>query len=68
MSLKAFHIAFILLSAALCAGFALWCFREMSRADNLGYGVAGGASAAGVVALAVYAVRFLKKSRSVSYL
>lgn len=68
MSLKAFHVAFILLSTGLCAGFALWCFREMTRTDNAVYGVVGGISAAGVVALAVYAVRFLRKSRSVGYL
>lgn len=68
MSLKAFHIAFILLSTGLCAGFALWCFREMTRTGNAAYSVAGGLSVAGVVALAVYAVHFLKKSRGVGYL
>lgn len=68
MSLKAFHIVFILISAALCAGFALWCFREMTRTDSMGYGLTGGLSAVGVLALTVYAVRFLKKSGSVGYL
>jgi hypothetical protein len=68
MSLKAFHVAFIFLSTALCAGFALWCFREMTRTDNTAYGIAGAVSAAGVIALAVYSFRFLQKSRSVGYL
>ncbi len=68
MSLKAFHVAFILLSTGLCAGFALWCFREMTRTDNAAYGLVGGLSAAGILALAMYAVRFLKKSRGVGFL
>lgn len=68
MSLKAFHVAFIFLSAALCGGFALWCFREMGRTDALAYGIAGGLAVAGVLALGVYAVRFLRKSRSIGYL
>ena len=68
MSLKAFHVAFIFLSTALCGGFALWCFREMTRTESTGYGIVGGISAAGVLALAAYAVRFLRKSRDVGYL
>lgn len=68
MSLKAVHLAFIFVSAVLAGGFSLWCFREMSQTQSLGAGAAGAVSAAATIALGVYAVRFLKKSRGVSYL
>ena len=68
MSLKAFHLAFILISAVLAAGFSAWCFREMSRAGGLGAGVAGIVSAAAAVGLGAYAVRFVRKSRGIGYL
>lgn len=68
MSLKAVHLAFIFVSAVLAGGFSLWCFREMSRTDSLGAGVAGALSAAATIALGVYAIRFLRKSKGLDYL
>jgi len=57
MSLKAFHILFILLSTLLAAGCAWWAF-----ANNVG-AVVGVISAAVAVALFIYGIYFIKKSR-----
>ena len=57
MSLKAFHIFFILLAALLAAGCAWWAFANEA---GTAFGVA---SAVVSVALAVYGVYFIKKSR-----
>jgi hypothetical protein len=57
MSLKAFHFLFIVLSTLLAAGCAWWSFAN---------GVAGAfgvASAVTAVALVVYAIYFLRKTR-----
>jgi hypothetical protein len=59
MSLKSFHILFIVLSILLCAGCALWAFA---------YGVEpifGIASIVVGVALVVYGVIFLRKSKGI---
>ena len=68
MSLKAFHIVFIVASILLAFGFAAWAFAncgEEGRGGLLAYGI--GASAAGA-ALVGYAIYVLKKLRNVSYL
>ena len=68
MSLKAVHLAFICASALLAAGFSAWCFREMARTGDLAPGAAGVISAAAAVALGLYAIRFVRKSRDIGYL
>ena len=56
MSLKIFHIFFILVSTLLCAGVAWWCFANgVARAWS--YLFAGWA-----VLLPVYGAWFLKKT------
>jgi hypothetical protein len=57
MSLKAFHILFILLSVLLAAGCAWWAFANNASA------IFGGASAAVAVGLLVYGIYFIRKSR-----
>ena len=57
MSLKVFHILFILLATLLAAGCAWWAF-----ANDAGIAV-GLVAAAIAVALAVYGVYFVKKAR-----
>ena len=57
MSLKAFHILFILLATLLAAGCAWWAF-----ANQVGNGVGITASLV-AVALAIYGVYFVKKAR-----
>jgi hypothetical protein len=57
MSLRAFHILFILLSILLAAGCAWWAF-----ANNASV-VFGVASALVAVGLTFYGIIFLRKSR-----
>jgi F0F1-type ATP synthase assembly protein I len=59
VSLKTFHILFISISVLLCAGCALWAFA---------YGVEpvfGVASILVGLALAIYGVLFLRKSKGI---
>jgi len=57
MSLRIFHICFIILSTLLCAGVSWWCFAQ---------GVSGGwgyVFAAVAAILPPYGIWFLRKSR-----
>ena len=66
MSLKAFHILFIVVSTALCVFFGAWALREHStHGGNLyrGLGLASFGAGAGLV---VYGVWFLRKMKGVS--
>jgi hypothetical protein len=68
MSLKAFHIFFVVASILCAAGFGAWAvdaYRRSGGAANLGMAV--GAFAAAAVLL-VYGRWFLKKLKDVSYL
>lgn len=68
MSLKAFHIFFIAISILLSFGFGLWLLL-MDTADRnfVMLAMAMGSFAAGA-GLILYAIRFLRKLRHVSYL
>jgi len=69
MSLKAFHLIFIIASTVLAFGCGVWgldhFFSAGGRAWDLGFGL--GSLAAGV-GLIVYERYFLKKLKRVSYL
>jgi len=68
MSLKAFHIVFIIASILLAFGFAAWAFvncSEEGRRSLLYYGI--GSSVVGV-ALVGYFAYVLRKLRNESYL
>jgi uncharacterized membrane protein SirB2 len=59
MSLKAFHIVFIVLSILLACACAVWAFyNQAGRAFGIGAIVAA-------VALFIYGIWFLKKSRNI---
>ena len=58
MSLKIFHVFFIILSTLLCAGASWWCFTN-KVGDRYGY-----LFAAGAAILPIYGVWFLKKSKN----
>jgi hypothetical protein len=69
MSLKAFHVAFIVLAIALAGWVAVWAWGERAAAaGGTGYLAAALAAALVGVALVVYLVRFLRKMKDVSYL
>lgn len=59
MSLKAFHILFIILAILLAAGCAVWA------AVNQAPAAFGIVSAVVAVALVIYGICFLKKSRKI---
>ena len=68
MSLKAFHIFFIVVSIALCVGFGVWATQDFARSGswvNLSLGVG---SFIGSILLACYGVWFLRKLTGVGYL
>jgi hypothetical protein len=57
MSLKIFHICFIIISMLLCAGVAWWCFaNDVARSYAYLF-------VAWAVLLPVYGVWFLRKTR-----
>lgn len=68
MSLKAFHVVFILVSIALAGGVAGWSWAQVSDGAGAGTVALGLAAVAAAVGLLVYLVRFLKKMKDVSYL
>ena len=68
MSLKAFHIVFIIASTVLAFGFGWWeldSYRSSGAKTDLAFGV--GSCFAGV-ALIIYGRYFLKKLKHISYL
>lgn len=68
MSLKAFHVVFILVSIALAGVVAGWSWGQAAHGGGPGMLALGLAAAAAAVGLLVYLVRFLKKMKGVSYL
>lgn len=66
MSLKAFHVAFVVCSVLLAVGFGVWALaREGGGTLYLLLGLLSFGIAIGLV---VYGVWFLKKLKGVSYL
>lgn len=63
MSLKNFHIAFIIIVVFSAWGFAAWCllFPELPSM----FQIMGWTSLVGGFAALIYGIRFLKKSKSV---
>ena len=68
MSLKAFHIFFIVVSTWLCVGFGAWAIRDFAQTGNLLHLALGVGSLLGSALLVWYGVWFLRKLKGVSYL
>ncbi len=68
MSLKAFHIFFIVVSIALCIGFGVWAMQDFARSGSWVQLALGVGSFVGSILLACYGVWFLRKLKHVSYL
>ena len=69
MSLKAFHLVFIVASILLAVGFAAWSLvGYFSPEGGIWDLVAGIGSILVAIALLVYERYFLKKTKNVSYL
>jgi hypothetical protein len=68
MSLKAFHVVFIVASFALAVGVGGWALREWRAGEGGGYAAMGFGSLALAVAIIPYSIWFLRKLKRVSYL
>jgi uncharacterized membrane protein YhfC len=68
MSLKAFHVVFILASALLTLGFGIWAVRAYGENHARGDLLMGAGSFVLFVVILFYGVWFLRKLRNVSYL
>lgn len=68
MSLKAFHVVFVLVSMVLCLGFGAWAIAEYRSKGDTAVLIGGVGSFAICVALLIYGRWFLRKLRGVSYL
>ena len=68
MSLKAFHIFFIVVSIALCVGFGVWATQDFNRSGNGVHLALGVGSFIGSLLLGCYGVWFLRKLKGEGYL
>lgn len=68
MSLKAFHVFFIVVSILFMIGFGLWFLLEQPLGFEVMNVFAGLVSFTMAGGLVLYAVRFLKKFKSLRYL
>ena len=68
MSLKAFHIVFIVFSMALTVGFGVWATRDFAQSGSWVHLSLGVGSFIGSIMLAFYGVWFLRKLKHVGYL
>ncbi len=68
MSLKFFHVLFIVLATIGSVGFAVWSFRQVAAGAGGLYVVLGVLGLVVGVALAVYGRWFLKKTKDVGYM
>ncbi len=67
MSLKAFHVVFVLASIALAVWFGVWAAGR-AEAGGAGWWLLAGGGFAAAAALVVYGVWFLRKMKDVSFL
>lgn len=66
MSLKAFHVVFLVASTALAVGFAVWGFSDYRAEGNrVSLALAAGSLAAGLV-IVLYGRWFLRKLKRVN--
>ncbi|MBB27547.1 MAG: hypothetical protein CME25_01420 [Gemmatimonadetes bacterium] len=68
MSLKSFHIFFVIVSVLCCLGFGLWALRDFMETGGETNLFLGSASLVCSVVLVFYGIWFLKKLRGWSYL
>ena len=68
MSLKAFHIFFIVMSIAIAVGFGVWATLDFAQSGSWVHLSLGMGSFVASVLLAFYGAWFLRKLKHVSYL
>ena len=68
MSLKAFHVVFVLMATLLAVGFGLWALREyLEHGTGVMLSTFFG-SVAFAIGMVIYGVWFLRKLKHVSFL
>ena len=68
MSLKAFHLVFILVSVALSVWFGFWSLGEFETTSETTFLIYSALSFMSGIGLSVYLVSFLRKTRGFSFL
>jgi len=68
VSLKAFHVIFIVFSTLLALGFGAWGVWQFRATGDVGALICGTVSFLGAVVLVVYGRWFLKKLQRISFL
>ena len=68
MSLKAFHIFFVIVSTLCALGFGAWAIGDYLRTGNTGVLALGVLGFAAAGALVWYGLWFLRKLKNVSFL
>ena len=68
MSLKAFHVVFIIVSTILAVGFGIWAIRDYRARSESASLVVGAGSLLAALALVWYGRWFLRKLKRVGYL
>ena len=68
MSLKAFHLIFIVLSILFSLVFGIWAVVNYSSSDKMAELILGITSLFGSVGMSIYLYFFLKKFKHISYL
>ena len=68
MSLKAFHVFFVIVSVLCALGFGAWAVGEFLRTGNGGVLVLGVLGFVAAAALVFYGFWFLRKLKNVSFL
>ena len=68
MSLKAFHLFFVLICTVLSAGMGIWAARQYADSGAWGYLAMAVLSFTGGIVLVIYCFWFLRKLRNVSFI
>lgn len=68
MSLKAFHIVFVICSVLVSLSFAAWGFNEFTQTNERLHMIFGAIGVASAIALVIYGKVVLRKMRNISYL
>ena len=68
MSLKAFHIFFIVVSTLLCVGLGVWAVNDFGQSGSWVHLALGVGSFIGGISLVCYGIWFLRKLKGVGYL
>jgi succinate dehydrogenase hydrophobic anchor subunit len=65
MSIKGFHLIFIVIAALFCAGFGVWAIFLDEQSTGSGVKVFGGITLVASVVLIVYGFYFRRKSKDI---